>query len=371
MTTATPHPAPDPDGPHDARALAFTSYLRILAMVAVVGIHTLTAIVGNDAIHDSGTWLVGTALNRSLSWAVPLFVMVSGALLLAPMDGEGPGEFYRRRLRRIAIPLIAAHVGYFLLRAMLGSKLTVQSVVSDLLSVRVYTHLYFFWIILGLYLVTPLLRAFIALHSRRDVLSFALGAAAFSVLVGVGAAFLRLTGLAVTLWQPPMLTLWIPYVGYFLLGYALRDLVVGRRGVVLATVGFLAGNALTAWEYMAVRGDPVASTLLGGGYLGPPTVIATVSIFVLGRRLIAPGTRLAAPPPARRARALGALTLGVFIVHFAVLRLFWVFVPAFAFRLNAGSLPRSIVLWALVVVASFAISAVIAHIPLVRRTIGL
>jgi surface polysaccharide O-acyltransferase-like enzyme len=354
-----------------ARELAFTSYLRIVAMVAVVGIHTLTAIVGNADIRESGTWIAGTALNRSLSWAVPLFVMVSGALLLAPVDGESPGAFYRRRLRRIAIPLVAAHVGYFILRWLLGATLTVESVVRDLLAAHVYTHLYFFWIILGLYLVTPLLRSFVATHTRREVLALGLGALAFTLLVTMGTALLRLTGLAASPWQPPMLTLWIPYVGYFVLGYALRDVILGGRGMLIALLAFAGGNGLTAWEYMAARSDPSASTLFGGGYLGLPTMAATIAIFLIGRALVAPSTQLANPPVATRARALGELTLGVFIVHFAVLRLFWVFVPAFAFRLNAASLPRSLVLWALVVLVSFALSAIIARIPLVRRTIGL
>jgi surface polysaccharide O-acyltransferase-like enzyme len=244
-------------------------------------------------------------------------------------------------------------------------------VVRDLLATQVYTHLYFFWIILGLYLVTPLLRSFIALQGRRDVLALGLGALAFTLLVTFGTAVLRLTGVAATSWGPPMLTLWIPYVGYFVLGYALRELVPGGRGVLLALVGFGAGNALTAWQYMAARGDPVASTLFGGGYLGLPTAVATIAIFVLGRAIVARWTPLATAPLAGRARALGNLTLGVFIVHFAVLRVFWVFVPPFAFRFDAMSLARSIALWALVVLVSFALSAVVGRTPILRRTIGL
>jgi surface polysaccharide O-acyltransferase-like enzyme len=86
---------------------------------------------------------------------------------------------------------------------------------------------------------------------------------------------------------------------------------------------------------------------------------------------VAPDSVAAGPRFARRARTLGELTLGVFIVHMAVLRVFRGFVPFFAFGFNATSLPRSLLLWGVTVVVSFALSAVIARTPVVRRTIGL
>jgi surface polysaccharide O-acyltransferase-like enzyme len=370
----TPDPAtatvPESARERHARHLAFTSYLRILAIVAVVGIHTLTAIVGNEAIHDSRTWVVATALNRSLSWAVPLFVMVSGALLLAPVEGETPGMFYRRRLRRIAIPLLAAHVGYFALRAILGEQLTPQLIVHDLLATTVYTQLYFFWIILGLYLVTPLIRAFLV-HRPQDALLLGAAALGFALSVTIGSAGLRWTGTGSIPWQPPMLMLWIPFLGYFILGHALRGIVLERRGLMAAAAVLAVACGVTAWEFITERPHTHGENLLGGNYPGVPVAVATIAVFLLGRGLVAPDSVAAGPRFARRARTLGELTLGVFIVHMAVLRIFRAFVPFFAFGLNATSLGRSLLLWGVTVVASFALSAAIARVPLVRRTIGL
>ena len=90
-------------------ALAFSSYLRIAAIGAVVLIHSSSGLVLNNAIRGSATWWVGVVLNRGAGWAVPVFIMVSGALLLAPRPNEGAAAFYRRRLDRIAIPLADVH----------------------------------------------------------------------------------------------------------------------------------------------------------------------------------------------------------------------------------------------------------------------
>src|SRR5437762_7039412 len=111
------------------RDLAFASYLRVAAMSAVVLIHSCSAIVGNTGIRDSGTWWLATALDLGSSWAAPVFIMVSGALLLAPRPGEGARAFYARRVQRIAIPLVVAHVGYLLVRWLLhGEHLTVAGI---------------------------------------------------------------------------------------------------------------------------------------------------------------------------------------------------------------------------------------------------
>ena len=72
-----------------------------------------------------------------------------------------------------------------------------------------------------------------------------------------------------------------------------------------------------------------------------------------------------------RVRALGDLTLGVYVLHFAVLIAVRGFVPGLAFSQTKDSLPLALVQWAVVVVLSFASAAVLARIPIARRLIGL
>jgi len=350
------------------RELAFTSYLRLGAMAAVVGVHTLASIVSNDAIRGSATWWVATALDLGSSWCVPLFIMVSGTLLLEP-DGLGAGAFYRRRLRRIAIPLVVAHVGYFALRAVGGEHLTPSIIVHDLLHATVYTQLYFFWIILGLYLVTPLLRRVIGGDPR---VALATGAAALAWMVAVssGAAMLHAIGQPVAIWQPAALTLWVPYLGYFVLGYALRSWVAGPGALAAAVASFLLADALVVWHYTVGLRFAVADVLLGGGYQSLPVAVSAVALFVIGRRLVTPGSRLAAPALAPVARTLGALTLGVFIVHVAILRLARA-LPMLGFADATSRLPLALVLFAVALTGSFALCALVARVPVLRRSIGL
>ena len=352
------------------RSFAFASYLRVAAMSGVVLIHTLSGIVGNPAIRFSATWWAGTALDLGSSWAVPVFIMVSGALLLESRPGEGARAFYARRLQRIAIPLVVAHVGYLLVRfRWLHEPLTVPRVVADLLHATVYVQLYFFWIILGLYLITPLLRSALADRTRGGLLVIGVAGIGFMWAVRAGAQILALAGAPTAIWQPAALTLFIPYIGYFIIGYALRDVVLGGRNLLGATGVFVAANALVVWQYAIGAKVPALAVLLGGGYQGLPVALTAVSIFVIGRSLVNPASRLASPPFQAPMRRLGELSLGVFIIHLLLLRFGWM-TPSFRFSVVKQNLPVALLLWAVVTIGSFAVCAVIARIPIIRKTIG-
>ncbi|HET7636316.1 MAG TPA: acyltransferase family protein [Candidatus Limnocylindria bacterium] len=353
----------------DAARLAFTSYLRVVAMAAVVLVHSLSGLVTNEAIRGSAGWWIGVSLNRGVSWCVPLFIMVSGALLLAPRPGEGAADFYRRRLSRIAIPLVVAHLGYLAVRAFLNHEaLTVERVIGDVMTANVYTALYFFWIILGLYLVTPLLRPFMERYGPRGAMVLGTALLAWMWLVSVAVQALILVGRGASPWKPEVLTLWLPYLGYFVLGYALRDLVLGRRGIVTALALFAVAEAATVWQYVT-HSDPV-NLFLAGGYQGLPVAVSTVALFVIGRSLITPSARLARPAWAGPMRTLGSLTLGVFMGHLLVLRFIWR-TPGLTFGVTSSELPVALLAWAIAVVVSFAACALIARVPVARRLIGM
>jgi surface polysaccharide O-acyltransferase-like enzyme len=357
--------------PTTPAGFAFTSYLRIVAISAVVLIHVLAAIAGNDEIRYSRTWWVGTVLDIGVAWAVPAFVMVSGALLLAP-SRESIGDFYRRRVARIGIPLVAAHLGYLVLRAtLLDQDLDPGQVTVEILQARVFTHLYFFWIIIGLYAVTPLLRAFVERHGERAVRVAAICGIGWMLAVTVGGGMLRLLGVPSTPWQPAALTLFIPYIGYFLLGYAVRDVVLGRRGTTIAAMGIVVGSGLAIAAYAFAIEPPWLDVLLGGNYLGFPVALATASVYLLGRSALDHLGVLADEERSARARRVADLSFGVFIVHFAVLVGVRLWVPALSFGETRDSVPLALVQWAIVTMLSFAIAAILARIPGVRRLIGL
>ena len=362
--TAEPHAT-------SAEGLAFTSYLRVAAIAAVVLIHVLSAIVGNDEIRGSRTWWVALALDMGISWAVPVLVMVSGALLLRPAPDESVRNFYLRRVRRIGAAVVAAHVLYFVFRAtFMEQQITAEIVFTDVLQARTFTHLYFFWIVLGLYAVTPVLRAFIATGARSRVLGMGIALLAWACGVSIAIAALRSLGVAVAPWQPPALTMFIPYLGYFVLGFAIRDVVLGPRGMAAAVAVFLVATGLEIATYASAADAFALRVPFGGHYLGIPLATASVCVYLVGRSALDHAGVLARVDLASRVRRLGELTLGVFIVHYAVLVMLRQ-LPLMGFSLIKASLPLAFLQWLIALGISIAIAAAISRIPVARRAIGL
>lgn len=89
---------------------------RAIAIIAVVLVHAVAPAVNGTWVAEGGaTWWIANVTDSAGRWCVPVFVMVSGALLLDPRRVERPREFYRRRLARIGVPLVVwtlVHLAY-------------------------------------------------------------------------------------------------------------------------------------------------------------------------------------------------------------------------------------------------------------------
>ena len=151
--------------------LEWMDMLRIAAILAVVVIHAIS-----PATRASGTgwhsawWWAADLLNSACLWCVPVFVMVSGALLLDPTRRIGGGEFLKRRAMRIGVPLVFWIAIYLVFqRQFYGQDLSVGGTVKAVASGDPYLQLYFLFIVAGLTALTPVLRKLIEHSSRREL----------------------------------------------------------------------------------------------------------------------------------------------------------------------------------------------------------
>jgi surface polysaccharide O-acyltransferase-like enzyme len=127
------------------------TYLRVLAMVMVV------------ALHSSGPWLSHTPI-ASLNWelanaiesatriSVPLFFMLSG-YLLSKGDALPWIVYFRKRLMRIAPAFIAATIFAVAFNAMTDGGPPGPSVLWQWLIEPQYYHLWFFYALVIVYLL--------------------------------------------------------------------------------------------------------------------------------------------------------------------------------------------------------------------------
>lgn len=336
--------------------------LRILSICGVVAIHLFGYVLGRAA-PQSRSWWAAAALDIPFVWVVPVFVMISGALLLAPARGElQPVEFYRKRAVRLLPALVVWHLVYlFGVRGLMRDEsLTPARVAQLVLDGSVFTQLYFLWLILGLYAVTPLLSAFLQSGGARRARVLA------GALLAATALVFMVPGVAAALGFPRPVTLnifthWLPYVGYFVAGRALRDVRLGGRWL-WAAAGVAAGlAALCLWQYGNRAQAGLLNVLAPVGYLSPTVMVLAVAVFLTGRSLFSRVT-----PGPRGGRALVTLSgasFGVFLVHLLVFEAIRLNVPAV---LAGTSVPVAVAAYAATLAVSFAVSVLASRVRFLR-----
>lgn len=196
-----------------AQRLPHADAARALAICLVVILHIAAPLV--DRGYQSGklSWWVANLVDSLARIGVPLFVLVSGNLLLNPRDDESLVFFFRKRFIKVLIPLLGWSAIYIAWRIVYeADSFTLQQAVRAVFENTVAYHFWFLYMILGLYLVVPVLRVFTRTAHPNDFKYFL---ALWMVVVCIP-PFLR-QFVRITLVDAWVIT--IGFSGYFLAGY--------------------------------------------------------------------------------------------------------------------------------------------------------
>ena len=133
--------------------------LRFLALLCVVGLH-LNSGVWNSLPIMSGKWLVVTL--QRITWAVPVFVMISGRFFLDPKKKITTKDIFGKYVFRIAVAFLFWGVIYQIhyLCVSLEQGETIATQWKNFV-VGIFTgayHMWYLWMLIGLYAITPILR---------------------------------------------------------------------------------------------------------------------------------------------------------------------------------------------------------------------
>lgn len=332
--------------------------LRVAASFAVMLQHIATHSWADAEIHTL-EWNTFNIYDSAMLWAVPVFVMISGAVFLGrdyPLE-----KLFRKNLLRLASAFLFWSVLYALADGWYGWFSFGARVLKG------HYHMWFLYMIAGLYLVMPLLREIA--RSERLTRYFLLLSLVFTVLIpqsaGVAALFsLRLAELIQT-WAGKMhLFLPLGYTGYFLLGYCLsRKEIPARLEKTIYLLGLL-GFGVTA------LGTAGASLWMGWGDktfydpLSLNVLLESAAVFVFFMKRF-PNGRV--PEGAReRIRRLDEYSFGAYLVHPLLLAL----LERAGLEAMTFFAPLSVPLLGLTVfAASYILSALLCRVPVLSRYI--
>ena len=130
--------------------------LRAVSMLAVVYLHTAAGALREPGNAD--VWHFSNLLTALFTTAVPLFFMMSGALLLRQEKTADISSLFRHRLPRIFIPLLVWSAVVMLRAARNGGWDAVWGLLTNLLHSPVMVPYWFLYALVPIYLVIPFLK---------------------------------------------------------------------------------------------------------------------------------------------------------------------------------------------------------------------
>ncbi|MGE8637357.1 MAG: acyltransferase [Achromobacter sp.] len=295
--------ASDAVSPPRGQRVAWADLCRAVAIYGVILIHSCGAAFyafGKSPLPD---WLSANALDSVVRVAVPLFVMISGAMLLKPgMPIAMPRDIVRRVLK-VLIPLIFWSAAHLYRNNALGRY--GEGLLTIFTQPAMY-HLWFVYMIVGLYLLLPFFQAIYEALRTRPTLSVYFFVVWF--VITCVPLYFPLRVLAI-MQQGSFLG----YGGFFILGgliLGIRRESIPRWWCVAVYAVCSAVTFYLTWRFSEQAGVPVERAYV---YFTPNVVIASIAAFLAFSTIELPARA------ASVAKWLSDRSFIIFFVHVVVL----------------------------------------------------
>ena len=146
--------------PNAERRTHYFDFLRVLAVLAVIALHTtgvgldeMKIASGTGTIIKSYEWYILKIYSSLTSWCVPVFIMISGALFLNRNDSIR--KIYSKNITRIITAFLFWSFFYAIVQYFYKHWTRAEFFANFLLG---HYHLWFLFMIICLYMLIPLIR---------------------------------------------------------------------------------------------------------------------------------------------------------------------------------------------------------------------
>lgn len=313
--------------------------VRILACFLVVVSHSCDRFVG-QLFDNYPKFLTGSLVGSLVRPCVPLFVMISGYLLL-PCKYD-MGTFYRKRTRRLLWPFVfwalAAPLMYFLYVHsgwnFVGDNLAASDFTANEMLHKMYgavfnfnydtTPLWYMYMLIGLYLLIPILSGWLKQATQHELKTFLYiwTITLFIPYLQIAAPYLGYHGYSgnqslfgVCDWNVYGTFYYFSgFIGYLVLAYYLKKYPLQwsiRRLVTTSVLLFTVGYGITASGFLLTAkllpGNFAALEIIWN-FTGINVAMMTFAVYILMQRVsFRPRTWIS---------KTASLTLGIFLSHF-------------------------------------------------------
>jgi surface polysaccharide O-acyltransferase-like enzyme len=247
----------------------FVDYLRALSCVAVIYLHIIVSWSEKQGLMVDQYPIrlrIDTTIAEVLRVAVPIFIMISGALLL---DKNKLLNWHKikKYIVRMLLSLAIFGFSFALMEAFYTDGINPKAIITaavNLLEERTWGHMWYIYMLIGLYILTPIIKAFTDTASKRDY-SIAINLLAVPIIIIPSINWALGTNIT---------TFWIKgasCIYYYLLGqYVMRYPLKRRHALVILII---------ATANLLFLGIFTNHYLTGNKYSSLPIALLATSIF--------------------------------------------------------------------------------------------
>lgn len=366
--------------------LVWCDALRLLAFFLLLCCHAADPFYAAAAYASSGDSVGQELVTWGVRWGslsrpcVPLFVMLSGVLLL-PVR-QSMGQFYRRRIPRVLFPFLIWSVLYYMTPWFTGLLGLDSSIVQKLFSWAetdsqafadgmrnvlripyafnfIACHMWYIYMLIGLYLYLPVFSSWVEKATKREKEIFLLLWAASTALPYFG-EYVSRYNFGTCEWNSFSLFYYFAgFSGYMLLGHYIEQHVKWslKKTVLVALPLLVVGYGATLWGYshiMALPEKTPEQIELFWRYCTPNVAMMSVACFLIMHKVRIP----AGSGAAKLLANLTTCGFGIYMIHYYFVYLGyitgeWLSLP------NALRIPFSAIV---ILACSWIIAAVLRHI---------
>lgn len=290
----------------------YLDILRILATIAVIGIHVSAQGWYSEPI-ERDTWAIFSAWDAAVRWAVPGFVMISGALFLTrEIDMK---RVYSHNIRH----MVCAFIFWSVIYALYFGRSDIRTFIGT--AIRGYNHMWYVLFVIGLYMSLPILSAIA--KDETALKTFIKLWIAFTVLTPFVTDFLPymsgtikgnfLMQSVISVLENIRVEMVLGYFGFFLLGYYLHTHELTKKQTYWIYLGGIVGFLYTTVMTIVVsrwRGGPQDFFYNSFSW---NVCLETVAFFVWAKQTKWTEKR------AKQVHFLSVHCFGVYLIHYMIM----------------------------------------------------
>ncbi len=280
-------------------------YIRILACFAIGILHTLFAcfVYYGDTLTDGNIGLIQIIENH-LMWALPLFLMITGALLLNPEKEIDKGKIIKYLSRIIAALIFFTFVFQAYEYLFEEEQGVLFEGLKKLVTGTGWAHMWYLYLMIGIYLMIPIYRMISRQAGSGELLYFIALLVIFISVLPLGKYFDFNVGFYIptTLIYPAYL-----FIGYYFCNHPMKR----SLAVILFVLSTVLIFAVTYFRFTNTQDMHTADLTLG--YDSLLVVLQSTAVFC-----ILTGIKRT---PGKIILAIDKCTFGIYIIHMIFIRL--------------------------------------------------